>query len=309
MHPEIFTIGSFTLRWYGLFMASAVFLAFWWTARTIRSRGGGLEPKSFEDGLVWAVISGIVGARFVYVATNWSDFQDSGGEVFALWHGGLSFHGGIIGGILAFAVWGAKKKIPLRRLLDLLAPPAALGIILGRMGNVMNGDDAAGRLTDSPLGFTWPESATGYSGTCSKWGVSVWDCLNQGGEIVRGPVHFSQLYGMAVGAILFGILWWGGKKLREEGWLSGSYIMWYSVLRSVIEEPFRDNPLYLKVWEDPSFGGASYTLTQLVSFPLALVGLWMVLSAKGKGPSPWTGNVGEWETKEELSEPSPDGTS
>ena len=288
MHPDIFSIGGFTLRWYGLFMASAVYLAFWWSSRTIQARGGGIVLKAFEDALVWAVLSGILGARFIYVATNWGDFEGKWGEVFALWHGGLSFHGGIIGGIVFLAFWSAKKGIPLRRSLDLLAPPAALGIVLGRIGNLMNGDDAAGRITLSSWGFTWPESAIGYSGTCSEWGVSLWDCPL--GAVVRGPVHLSQAYGMAVGAILFVILWLGARQVKGEGWLSGSYILWYSVLRSLIEEPFRDNPLYLKVWEDPSFGGAALTLTQIVSIPLAVVGLWMVLSAKREAASPWTGS-------------------
>ena len=105
----------------------------------------------------------------------------------------------------------------------------------------MNGDDAAGRLTNLPIGYTWPERAYGFSSFCPNPGETISNCSM---ELIRGPVHLSQVYGMMVGLILFLILWIGTRQPKHEGWLTGQWLIWYSLLRSVIEEPFRNNTIY-----------------------------------------------------------------
>lgn len=289
MHPEVFTIGTFSLRWYGVFMAGAAALGFYWATKQIRRRGGGLDLEPFLDAYVWAIVAGILGARAVYVLTNWATYQDQPLSVIYIWQGGLSFHGGIGGGILFFAFWCARQRLPLVRVVDLLAPAAALGVVLGRLGNLMNGSDAAGRLTSLGIGYTWPDWAAGYQGTCSEWGKTVAECLFAGGEIVRGPVHLSQAYGAAVGLLLFLVLWQGAKTSRHEGWLTGWFILGYSLLRTFLEEPFRDNPVYLKVVENPEVGMAMLTLTQIASIPLAILGAWVLWRYRPFPASPWTG--------------------
>lgn len=290
MRPDVFSIGGFTLRWYGVFMAAAAAFGYWWATRAVRKRGGGLEVGPFQDAVIMAVVWGIVGARAIYVLTNWGDYAPDPVAVFRIWEGGLSFHGGILGGLGYLWAWTGRRGLPLARAMDVLVAPAAFGVVLGRVGNLMNGSDAAGRMTSWPIGYTWPEWATGYYGVCPEWGQGVYDCTV---PLVRGPVHLTQVYGMLVGALLFGLIMWAARTPRPEGWLSGLFVAGYSTLRFVLEEPFRDNPIYVKVWEDPAAGAAMLTLAQLVSIPLAALGFWLMARAKGREASPWTGPFGE----------------
>ena len=286
MNPEFFSIGDFSIRWYGICMASTVFISWWWSARWIENnKKAGLDKKEFEDGLFWAVVWGIIGARLVYVLTNLSKY-DNLLDSLQIWKGGLSFHGAIGFGILYWWFWTKKRNIKLTRVLDLLAYPSAIGIIFGRIGNFMNGDDAAGRLTNLPIGYTWPERAYGFSSFCPNPGETISNCSM---ELARGPVHLSQVYGMMVGLILFLILWIGTRQPKHEGWLTGQWLIWYSLLRSVIEEPFRNNPIYWKLFENPEIGFSILTLTQIVSILIIAIGV-LVLKITEKNPtSPWTG--------------------
>jgi phosphatidylglycerol:prolipoprotein diacylglycerol transferase len=181
-----------------------------------------------------------------------------------------------------------------------MTPVGALGIIGGRLGNFMNGSDTTGRLTGWPVGFTWPEPGTntlgafgrlvfgenlwtGYPGTCSLGSsVPFSRCLEVGGEIVRGPVHLTQIYGALIGVILIPILVWAFSKSRVSGTVFWQFVLWYSVLRSVIEEPFRDNPLYWNVFLSEgldALGIGLFTLTQLVSAVLILIAAYLLFTA------------------------------
>lgn len=312
MDPIMLQVGPLAIRWYGFLIALGVLFGTWWGIREARRRG--LDEEKLLDSAPWLVLAGIAGARLVYVLTSPSAFFGPGGnpaDAFKVWQGGISIHGGVLGVVIGMWIYSRVRGLDMWAYMDVLTPVGAFGIIGGRLGNVMNGSDTTGRLTGWPLGFTWPEPGTdtfgafgrlvfgdnmwaGYPGTCSLGSsVPLFRCAELGGEIVRGPVHFTQLYGALVGVILIPILIWAFRKSRHPGSVFWQFVLWYSVLRSVIEEPFRDNPLYWNVYlsEGPAQPGIGlFTLTQLVSVVLILVAAYLL----------WTAGTGKSSGKKEV---------
>ncbi len=299
MDPIMLELGPLALRWYGFFIALGVLIGTLWATRLAEQRG--LDSEKLLDMVVYLVVAGIIGARLVYVLTSPSAFFGPGGNpvsVFYVWQGGISIHGGILGVVIAVWLYSRIHKLNMWAYLDVMTPAGALGIIGGRLGNFMNGSDTTGRLTGWPVGFTWPDPGTAtwgafgrfvfgdnlwaaYPGTCSLGSdVSIFQCTALGGEVVRGPVHLAQIYGMLVGVILLFILIWAIRRSRTPGFVWWQFVLWYSVLRMVIEEPFRDNPLFWKVYLSEGFnqpGIGLFTLTQLVSIPLILIALYFLV--------------------------------
>lgn len=307
MDPVMLQLGPLAIRWYGFLIASGVLLGTWWGIREAGKRG--LDEEKLLDSAPWLVLAGIIGARLVYVVTSPSAFFGPGGnpvDALKVWHGGISIHGGVLGVVIGMWIYSRVRRMNMWAYLDVLTPVGAFGIIGGRLGNVMNGSDTTGRLTGWPLGFTWPEPGTdtlgvlgrlvfgdnmwaGYPGTCSLGSnVSVYRCAEAGGEVLRGPVHFTQLYGALVGVILIPILIWAFRRLRSPGSVFWLFVLWYSVLRSGIEEPFRDNPLYWHIFLREGLDQAGiglFTLTQLVSVVLILVAAYLLwMAGIGKKP-------------------------
>ena len=217
--------------------------------------------------------------------TSPSAFFGPGGEplrAFYVWEGGVSIHGAVAGIMLVLA-WRARLKgYVVWRYLDVLAPVAAFGIIGGRIGNFMNGTDTGGRLTDWPIGFTWPEPGTPTLGAFGRivFGEPLWlyappvcRTLPFGEPCV---VHLTPAYGALVGVLLVGVIAWALARTRVPGAVLLHLVVWYSALRSVLEEPFRDNPLPWPAYVDPAGGVGLFTLTQLMSVPIVLVALYLL---------------------------------
>ncbi len=278
MDPVFIHIGPLTIRWYGLLLTLAIFAGYTIAERIVRARGH--DPEQFSRAAFWAVLAGVVGARAVYVLTSWPDFAGEPIRVLRIWEGGLSFHGAILGGLLAFLYFWRREGIPLYDYLDAAVPGVSLGIIAGRIGNLMNGSDTAGRLTQLPIGFTWPDWAVGFPGICTANGTLAYGPCP--GEVVRGPVHLTQLYGALVGVILLVLAFRWLRSNRPPGYTFWQFVFWYSLLRSTLEEPFRLNPLWLKLYENPEAGVGLLTATQLVSIPLILLSGYMLLRYRRK---------------------------
>jgi phosphatidylglycerol---prolipoprotein diacylglyceryl transferase len=283
MDPILVTIGPLALRWYGVLIALGVVLGAAWTLRAARRRG--LDAEWLLDMAPWMVGAGIVGARVVYVVTSPAAFFGPGGDplrALFVWEGGISIHGAVAGILLVLA-WRARLKgYDVWRYLDVLTPVAAFGIIGGRIGNFMNGTDTGGRLTDWPIGFAWPEPGTPTLGALGRivFGEPLWlyappvcRTLPPGEPCV---VHLTPLYGALVGLILVGIIAWALARSRLPGGPFLHLVVWYSVLRSVLEEPFRDNPLPWPAYLDAAGGVGLFTLTQLMSVPIVLVALYLL---------------------------------
>jgi phosphatidylglycerol:prolipoprotein diacylglycerol transferase len=248
IHPQIdpvaFSIGPLAVRWYGL-MYLAGFAAGWWLGqRRIKAGGAPITRQQFDDLIFLAVLGVIVGGRLGYVLFYKPGYYLAHPlEVFAVWQGGMSFHGGLLGVMLAMWIAARRHRVGFLSLMDFVAPLCPLGIAAGRLGNFINGE-LYGRVTDLP------------------WGM-----------VFRGagdaPRHPSQLYQAALeGFALFVLLWWFSSRPRARGQVSALFLIGYGVFRFVAE--FAREP-------DAFLGMLAFGLTmgQWLCIPMILGGLWL----------------------------------
>lgn len=285
MDPILFSIGPLAVRWYGLLIALGVLLGSMWALREARRRE--MDGDALLDMAPWLVLGGLVGARLVFVITSPRPFFGPGGDplaALAVWQGGISIHGAILGVLVAVWILAKRKGMSVWGVMDVLTPLGALGIIGGRLGNIMNGSDTGGRLTDWAIGVRWPEPGTETLGAFGRvvFGPDLWrygppacrELIAAGEPCV---VHLTPLYGALVGVLLIPILAWAFRRSRVPGFVFAQFALWYSLLRSVLEEPFRDNPLVWPVYENVSAGVGFFTLTQLVSIPIVLIAAYALI--------------------------------
>lgn len=213
MHPIFFRIGSIEVRYYGIMIALAFIIGSIVGEREARRKG--FSPGIVYDLLSSVLIAAIIGARLYYVLfSELSWFITHPFEILAIWKGGLSLHGGIIGGLLAGIGFSRKKGLPVWRFADALAPSVILGQAIGRIGCTLNGC-SYGRPTDLPWGivFTDPNSLAPHD----------------------MPLHPTQIYEMILSLILFAGLWAMRKRISFDGGLFLLYVMGYGVIRFFLE--------------------------------------------------------------------------
>jgi len=145
--PIALQIGPLSIRWYGLLIATAVLLGTSLAHREAIRRGE--DPDQLLNIIVLGVMSALVGARLYYVLFNWGYYGPRPSKILAVWEGGLAIHGGIIGGVLATAIYTIRKKLPMLTYIDIMAPSLVLGQAIGRWGNFFN-QEAFGTPTDLP---------------------------------------------------------------------------------------------------------------------------------------------------------------
>jgi len=161
----------------------------------------------------WTVVGGILGARIYYVLFMWSAYYSQHPlEIFALWHGGLAIHGGILGGAAAVFLYARLKRVRFLDLADAVSPMLALGQAFGRFGNFMNGD-THGVPTDLPWGIVFPEGSIA------------------GDEFPGQPLHPVMLYELVLNFISFLILWKLRKRDHKPGFLFSMYLLNYGIIR------------------------------------------------------------------------------
>ncbi|MRR55063.1 MAG: prolipoprotein diacylglyceryl transferase [Deltaproteobacteria bacterium] len=246
IRPYLFKIGTLEVRWYGL-MYILGFLAVYLTALSGAKRKK--LPLSKDDiaDLVFALAVGlIVGARFGYALFyNVSYYLANPLKVFAVWEGGMSFHGGLIGTVLAALYFSRKKKIGMLQIADLITPAAPIGLGLGRLGNFINGE-LYGRVTDVPWGVVFPT----------------------GGPLPRHP---SQLYeAILEGPVLFVILWLVRRSNAPPGMVLWVFLALYGLFRPFVE-------LFREPDQQLGFLFGAFTMGQLLSLPLFLIGTTMIV--------------------------------
>jgi len=262
--PQFLGLGPLEIRWYGIAMALSMLFGAWISATFLRRHGR--NGDLVWDGLLWIILAGVVGARLIYVATNVGLFfgpDRNPWEMFALWHGGLSFHGGIIAGLLAAYLYFMNKDVAFIEVMDSFAPGVSLGVILVRFGNYMNGDI---------LGYKWD----------GRWAMNFpQDEYHNFGQITE-PIlrHPTELYGMLVGVFCLVV----SVVLLNESWVTKrfpkgtaylGFVFTYSLMRSLIEDPFRSIPLAWPVTPDPVTAGYGFfTYSQIAAAVLILVALW-----------------------------------
>jgi phosphatidylglycerol:prolipoprotein diacylglycerol transferase len=269
MDPVAFSIGTLEIRWYGVMMASSMLLGAFIAAKLLDRLGR--DGNKVWDGLFFVIIGGVIGARLVYVVTNPHAYFGEGipwWSMFAVWQGGLSFHGGIAGGFIATVIYFKQAGIPLIEVLDAFAVGVAPGIILVRIGNFMNGD-ILGYKWDGPWALNFPN-----------------DEYHFGNATALIPRHPAELYGLAVGlfCVVAALLLWNetyvSKRFYAGTTLLG-FFMTYSFVRSIIEEPFRHVPLPWKVVNPDIAGYGLFTTTQIASMVIIVVCLLLLPLTKG----------------------------
>ena len=212
--PVVFHLGPLALRWYGLMYVIA-FIAFI-TLGKLRARrfpDRGVTEKEVDDMLIYGVLGVILGGRLGYVLFYKPHYYlEHPAEILQIWAGGMSFHGGFVGVLIAIAIFCWMKKKRWITTMDFIAPLVPLGLAAGRIGNFINGE-LPGRYTDVPWGMWFPQA-----------------------DPEPHARHPSQLYQFALeGLTLFVILWWFSAKPRPKGQVSALFLIGYGVLRFIAE--------------------------------------------------------------------------
>ncbi|OLP19479.1 prolipoprotein diacylglyceryl transferase [Leptolyngbya sp. 'hensonii'] len=153
--PIVFQVGSWTVRWYGLLIASAVMLGVLLSQLLAKLRG--INPDLVGDAAIWLVVGAIPLARLYYVLFEWQAYASHPQDIIAIWKGGIAIHGAILGGMLAALIFCRLQKLSFWQLADVVAPSLILGQAIGRWGNFFN-SEAFGSPTDLPWKLFIPEA-------------------------------------------------------------------------------------------------------------------------------------------------------
>lgn len=256
--PVIFELGPFALRWYSL--AYIIGLIGGWRYMVALTHRPGLWPQGvpakeehIDDLMLWVTLGTIGGGRLGYVLFYSPAFYfENPGQILAVWQGGMSFHGGMLGVILAVLVYAWRHKIAILSLGDMVAVTVPLGLLLGRIANFINGE-LWGRVADAPWGIIFPT----------------------GGPLPRHP---SQLYEAALeGALLLivlNILAWRFKALARPGLLTGLFLIGYGLSRAIVEL-VREPDAHI------GYLAGGITMGQVLSLPMILAGIgFLILSLR-----------------------------
>lgn len=249
--PIMFSVGPLALRWYSMAYLAGILFAWFWVKRNVAKYDWGLSNKNLEDLAFYLTIGIIVGGRLGYVLFYGGEnnpFFRNPLMILQLWKGGMSFHGGIGGVILAMYLYARKINYSFLKMADIIAPAATVGIFLGRIANFIN-DELWGRVTEVPWAVRFPS----------------------GGYLARHP---SQLYEAALeGLLMFIILniMLNIKWFRDRtGFISATFALLYAAFRTIIEQ-FREPDVQL------GFIFGSMTMGQLLCVPLVIAGVWVIV--------------------------------
>lgn len=245
--PVAVRIGPLAVHWYGLMYLLGFALFVWLGRRRLRHepyRSLGWQPRDVEDMLFWGVLGVIVGGRLGYVLFYKPlEYMAHPWQIFAVWQGGMSFHGGLVGVLIALALWARRQHRPWLQVMDFVAPCVPTGLAAGRIGNFINGE-LWGRVASPDLPWAMVFPAAGPL-----------------------PRHPSQLYQFALeGLLLFALLWAYARTPRRTGEVSAAFLTGYGVLRFTAEF-FREPDAHLGLL---SLG---LSMGQWLSLPMVVAGV------------------------------------
>ena len=247
--PVALRLGPISVRWYGLAYVAG-FLTGWGLGRWRASRpGSGWTPNEFDDLLSWLMVGVVLGGRLGY-ALFYAPAQYLADplSIFEIWHGGMSFHGGMLGVLAALWWHGRRSGRGFLSTGDFVAPLVPPGLFFGRLANFVNGE-LWGRATDVPWAMVFPDPSSG--------GL---------------PRHPSQLYEAGLeGLVLFTALWVFSSRPRRAGQVGGLFLTLYGLFRFSLEF-VREPDIQLGL---VGFGWLS--MGQLLSLPMVALGLWLLL--------------------------------
>lgn len=246
--PVAISIGPLKIHWYGL-MYVLGFVAVWWLGMyRAKQPNSGWTADQVSDVIFYGALGVILGGRLGYVLFyNFSYYVAHPLDIFKLWHGGMAFHGGLLGVIVALWLFGRRHGKFVLSVTDFVAPFVPIGLGAGRIGNFIN-HELWGRVTDVPWGMVFP---------------------NAGPQ----PRHPSQLYQFALeGVALFVILWFFSRKPRPLGSVSGLFLLCYGIFRFLVEF-VREPDVQL------GFVLGFLTMGQILSLPMIIVGAGLIIWA------------------------------
>ena len=257
--PVAIAVGPFAIRWYALSYVAGIVLGWWYSRRLAANAalwGDTRRPTQtdMDDQIVWIALGIVLGGRLGYVLFyNLGSYLEHPAELLTVWRGGMSFHGGLIGSILAIVLFARARKLNALAMLDVAATVAPIGLFTGRVANFVNGELWGRPAPDLPWGVVFP----------------------LGGDIPRHPSQLYEAFSegllllvvMAIAVRMFGF--------RRPGLVGGIFVVGYALARIVCEF-FRE--------PDPQlgflFGGT--TMGQLLSIPMAAAGVVIiVIAARG----------------------------
>ena len=259
--PTLIQVGPFAIRWYALSYIVGIFLA-WWYAKRLAGNprlwgpaGAPMSGADIDDFVVWAALGVVGGGRLGYVLFyDLPAYLQNPLDIFAVWQGGMSFHGGFLGVMIAMIAFAKRRGIPVWSMVDVIAPGVTIGLLLGRLANFINGE-LFGRVTDVPWAMVFP----------------------MGGD---EPRHPSQLYEAALeGVALFfflRLLTHRYHKLASPGFVSGGFAFGYGLARTV-SEFFREPDIQI------GYLAGGITMGMLLSIPMILFGIGLMIWSARRG--------------------------
>jgi phosphatidylglycerol---prolipoprotein diacylglyceryl transferase len=261
--PVALQLGPLSVKWYGLAYIAGLLLGWLYIKRLLaqsdlwRAGQAPLSPQNVDDLLIYMTIGVLVGGRLGYVLFyEPRHFFNNPLDIAAVWTGGMAFHGGLVGSILAIIIFAHRFNANAWSMLDVCAAATPIGLFFGRLANFINGE-LWGRPTTVPWAMVFPGA----------------DTLER---------HPSQLYeALLEGAVLFTVLWWLTHRmgaLRRPGMVAGAFMLGYGLARSFCElfrEPDPGHVLTL----------GPFTAGILYSVPMMAIGLWMLLDAAKRAPA------------------------
>lgn len=260
INPVLLQLGSFEIRYYGLFFVIGVLFSYWLLGKLVQERNIDLGKEGVSVFMLYILVGVLIGSRLFSVLSELPYYLANPLQIFMFWRGGLAFHGGLIGGAIATLRFIKKNKVTFYQLADIVMIPISAALALGRIGNFTNGE-----FYGTPTGL--------------PWGV-----MFQGVESFRHPVQIYETFAML---IIFALLWWLRNKKLPNGALFWTFITTYGVLRFWLEF-YKDLPPLL-------FG---FTWGQLFSIPMILLGSVMLAGLFRKKINNSTNNSGVMEEKQ-----------
>lgn len=259
--PVLFAVGPLQIRWYGLAYVVGILLGWRYARRLAANDGlwaGGkspVTPLQLDDFLLWATVGIVAGGRIGYIL-----FYDFGAvaanplRAFEIWNGGMSFHGGVLGTLLAMVLFARKHGIALFSLFDIVCAVVPVGIFFGRVANFIN-SELWGKLTDVPWAFIFPT----------------------GGPFPRHPTQLYEaaLEGLLLLAVLALLIYRAGA-LKSPGLIAGCFLAGYALARILVEF-FREPDAHIGY-----LLGGWLTMGMVLSTPMLLIGLWAMLTARSR---------------------------
>lgn len=259
--PVMVEVGPFVIRWYALAYIAGLVLGWLYLRWLVQRPGWQMTTEDLDDLLLYVTLGVVLGGRLGYVLFYRPEFYLSHpGEILAVWQGGMSFHGGLLGVLLAMALFAWRRGIAFLDVGDAVAAATPIGLLFGRVANFINGE-LFGRASDVPWAMVFPHG---------------------GPE----PRHPSQLYeAILEGLVLFLVLFWIARRPRlpeQAGRIGGLFLIGYGLARSFVEF-FREPDEHLGF-----LLGGSVTMGQILSVPMIVIGLVLVARSYAGSKHPRT---------------------